>query len=55
MPVFNILLAHDVSYYGSVEVEADTWSEAVASLTDADWGGACYFAGWDCEEIEVQP
>lgn len=41
MPTFNILLAQDVAYYGNVSVEADTWEEAVASLTDADWGDNC--------------
>lgn len=29
MPIFNILLAHDVSCYDSVEIEADTFAEAV--------------------------
>jgi hypothetical protein len=33
MPTYNILLAHDTTYYGNVSVEADTWEEAVASLT----------------------
>jgi hypothetical protein len=33
MPTYTILLAHDTTYYGCVGVEADTWEEAVASLT----------------------
>jgi hypothetical protein len=56
MPKFNILLAHDVSYYGSVEVEADTWQEAVASLTDADWGDNCTDSGdaWEERVVHVE-
>ena len=32
MPVFDMFLAHDVSCYGSVEIEADTFAEAVEML-----------------------
>jgi hypothetical protein len=39
---YTITLAHDVSYYGKKDVEANTWEEAVASLTDLDWGDNCF-------------
>lgn len=56
MPTFNILLAHDVSYYGNVSVEADTWQEAVASLTAADWGDNCTDSGdaWEQRVCDVE-
>jgi hypothetical protein len=44
MPTYTVLLAHDVTYYGNVSVEGDTWEEAVASLTLDDWD-ECYEAG----------
>lgn len=37
MPIFNILLAEDVTWYGSVEVEAATWQDAVRTLDEASW------------------
>lgn len=37
MPTFNILLAEDVTHYGSVEVEAATWQDAVRTLDEASW------------------
>ena len=43
MPTFNILLAQDVSHYGNVAVDAATWQEAVASLTDDAWN--------ECREV----
>ena len=43
MPTYNVLLAQDVTYYGNVSVEGDTWEEAVASLTLNHWD--------DCDEI----
>jgi hypothetical protein len=41
MPVFTILLAQESTYYGSVDVEADTWTDAVRGLEAADWYDAC--------------
>jgi hypothetical protein len=41
MPVFNILLAEDISRYGSIAVEAETWEEAVRQLTDESWDSHC--------------
>jgi len=32
MPTFNLLLAHDVGCYASVEIEADTFAEAVRTV-----------------------
>jgi hypothetical protein len=52
MPTFNILLAQDVTYYGNVSVEGDTWQEAVASLTLDDWD-ECYEMGSASEERVV--
>jgi len=52
MPTYTVLLAHDVTTYGDVSVEGDTWQEAVASLTDADWG-ACFFPGGENSERVV--
>ena len=37
MPTYTVLLAQDVTYYGNVSVEGDTWEEAVASLVLDDW------------------
>ena len=36
MPKFIMMLAHDVSVYGTVEVEADTLAEAVEKVRDSD-------------------
>jgi hypothetical protein len=52
MPTFNILLAQDISHYGSVSVEGDTWQEAVASLTSSSWD-ECTEAGADHYEMRV--
>ena len=54
MPTYTVLLAHDVSYYGNVSVEGDTWEEAVASLTLEDWD-ECHWGGDDggCEQRVV--
>jgi hypothetical protein len=41
MPTYTVLLAHEVTYYGNVSVEGDTWEEAVASLTLDDWDTNC--------------
>jgi hypothetical protein len=41
MKTFDILLAHDTTFYGNVHVEAETWEEAVASLTEESWTSAC--------------
>ena len=56
MPTFNILLAQDVTYYGNVSVEGDTWEEAVASLTFRDWD-KCYDEGegaWEQRVVHVE-
>jgi hypothetical protein len=37
MPTYTVLLAQEVTYYGNVSVEGDTWEEAVASLVLDDW------------------
>ena len=52
MPTYTVLLAHDVSHYGSVSVEGDTWQEAVASLTSSSWD-ECTEAGADHYEMRV--
>jgi hypothetical protein len=44
MPTFNLLLAMDESFYGTIEVDADTWADAVASLSKDAWG-ACFENG----------
>ena len=49
MPTYTVLLAQDVTYYGNVSVEGDTWQEAVASLTLDDWD-ECYEMGSASEE-----
>jgi hypothetical protein len=56
MPTYTVLLAHDVTYYGNVSVEGDTWEEAVASLTLEDWD-ECYEAGdgsWEQRVVHVE-
>jgi hypothetical protein len=56
MPTFNILLAHDTTYYGCVEVEADTWEDCcclsdlrqlVRQLHDGD-------EGWEQRVVDVE-
>jgi len=56
MPTFTVSLAHDVTYYGLVSVEGDTWQEAVASLTLSDWD-ECYEQsdrGWEQRVVRVE-
>lgn len=53
MPTFTITLAHDVSFYGTQVIEADTWEEAVASLTVQDWYDTCDDLGNDGWEQRV--
>ena len=57
MPTFNILLAHDISYYGSVSVEGDTWEDAVRTLGDHHWLDNCTDAsddGWEQRVVDVE-
>ena len=42
MPLFNINLAHDVSCYGTVEIEADTFAEAVGSVLSVEHFDGCH-------------
>ena len=56
MPTYTVLLAQDVTYYGNVSVEGDTWEEAVASLTFGDWD-ECYEpseGGWEQRVVHVE-
>ena len=56
MPTYTVLLAHDITYYGNVSVEGDTWQEAVASLTSFDWD-ECYEQGdgaWEQRVVHVE-
>jgi hypothetical protein len=56
MPTYTVSLAYDVTYYGLVSVEGDTWQEAVASLTLADWD-ECYEQsdhGWEQRVVRVE-
>ena len=56
MPTYTVLLAQDVTYYGNVSVEGDTWKEAVASLTLGDWD-ECYDEGdgaWEQRVVHVE-
>jgi hypothetical protein len=56
MPTYTVLLAQDVTYYGNVSVEGDTWAEAVASLTLDDWD-ECYEmgdGGWEQRVVHVE-
>jgi hypothetical protein len=56
MPTYTVLLAHDITYYGNVSVEGDTWQEAVASLTLDDWD-ECYEQsdhGWEQRVVRVE-
>ncbi len=34
MPTFSLMLAQDVTVYGNVEIEADTFAEAIEMVTD---------------------
>jgi hypothetical protein len=57
MPTFNILLAYDTTKYGCTEVEADTWEEAVASLTHDSWYDNCHEPGdegWEQRVVQVE-
>jgi hypothetical protein len=57
MPTFNILLAYDTTKYGCVEVEADTWKAAVASLTHDSWYDSCHEPGdegWEQRVVHVE-
>jgi hypothetical protein len=57
MPTFNILLAYDITKYGCMEVEADTWEEAVASLTHDSWYDSCHEPGdegWEQRVVLVE-
>jgi hypothetical protein len=57
MPTFNILLAHDVTHYGTVSVEADTWEEAVRSLERDVWWDECNDSGgggWEERVVHVE-
>ena len=57
MPTFNILLAYDTTKYGCTEVEADTWEEAVASLTHDSWYDNCHEPGdegWEQRVVDVE-
>jgi hypothetical protein len=53
MPAYTITLAHDVPYYGTKDVEAATWEEAVASLTWEDFYNGVTNAGEPGEERVV--
>ena len=55
MPTFNILLAQDIPNYGIIEVEAETWEDAVASLTLGSWD-ECYEQGdgWEQRVVHVE-
>lgn len=53
MPTFTVTLGHDVSFYGTKEIEADTWEEAVASLTVQDWYDSCDDLGNEGSEHRV--
>jgi len=57
MPTFNILLAYDITKYGCMEVEADTWEAAVASLTHDSWYDSCHEPGdegWEQRVVDVE-
>jgi hypothetical protein len=57
MPTFNILLAYDITKYGCMEVEADTWEAAVASLTHDSWYDSCHEPGdegWEQRVVLVE-
>lgn len=57
MPVFNILLAHDIPHYGTTSVEAATWQEAVRSLVCDDWWDICVDMddiGFDARVVHVE-
>jgi hypothetical protein len=56
MPTFNILLAQDVTFYGNVSAEGDTWQEAVASLTLDDWNECDEpgDGGWEQRVVHVE-
>ena len=57
MPTFNILLAQDITHYGSVSVEGDTWEEAVRTLGDHHWLDNCTDAsddGWEQRVVDVE-
>jgi hypothetical protein len=42
MPKYEIALVYDSPSFGQVSVEADTWEEAVASLSYDDWDDNCH-------------
>ena len=57
MPTFNVMLAQDVSYYGSTSVEGETWEDAVRTLHYSDWWDACHSTndeGWEQRIVYVE-
>lgn len=56
MPTFNILLAHDITHYGSVDVDAATWEDAVRTLELEDWWHHCTDSGdaWEERVVHVE-
>lgn len=53
MPKFTLCLAHDVSHYGTTEVEAPTWEDALRSLTDDDWWDVCRQRADDSTDLRI--
>jgi hypothetical protein len=53
MPTFTIALVYDTLSFGQVSVEADTWEEAVASLSYDDWDDNCHEKSDDIWERRV--
>lgn len=57
MPIFNVCLAQDISYYGSTSVEGETWEDAVRTLHYSDWWDACHKTndeGWEQRIVYVE-
>ena len=57
MPTYTVLLAQEVTYYGNVSVEGDTWEEAVRTLGDHHWLDNCTDAsddGWEQRVVDVE-
>ena len=66
MPTFQLTLAHDVSVYGTVEVEAENYAAAVevaradldssgaiwGDITDVEWGSSYRFRVVDIYSID---
>lgn len=57
MPMFNVTLAHDISHYGTISIDAPTWEDAIRTLRHEDWWEHCTSSGdsgWEERVVHVE-